>query len=105
MKIKKLSSFERKFVLRLRELTEGMSFKDLSCWNQRALDNFEKHRPHTLDEKKDIRYQELLNEAMSLYQCTGREFALAVKEGRSPRPDWETNPENFEPDPESNIPF
>jgi len=92
MKIEKLSSFESKFVKRLRELTVGMDDEYLAGWQDHAMENFEENRPYTLEENEDAREREI-GKLMSYYQCFEDEVLLAWEQGRTPRPIWETDPE------------
>ena len=92
MKIGKLSSFESKFVKRLRELTVGMDDEYLAWWQDLAMESFEEWRPYSLEEEEKER-QSAISMRMSNYQCMEGEVLLAWKEGREPRPRWETDPE------------
>ena len=91
MKIGKLSSFERKFIERLRELTVGMAGEDFAWWQERALENFEEHRPYTLEESEAMDQWHITRDMMN-NQYTKEEQILAIEEDREPRPFWETNP-------------
>ena len=92
MKIGKLSSFESKFVRRLRELTVGMDDEYLARWQRKAEENFEEERPYTVEESED-RKQGAIYNLLDYHQCTGEELMLAREEGREPRPIQETDPE------------